>query len=64
MFSDYTILCSKLKYYGFQGASHDLLASYMITSQIDSKEFCLMVIYLIGALLQLACLEDVLMTCL
>ena len=34
------------------------MTCYMITSQIDSKEFCLMVIYLIGALLQSVCLKD------
>ena len=26
---DHAILCSKLKYYGFQGASYDLLCNYL-----------------------------------
>ena len=26
---DHTILCSKLMYYGFQGASYDLLCDYL-----------------------------------
>ena len=36
------------------------MTCYMITSQIDSKELYLMVVYLIGAMLQLVCLKDLL----
>ena len=48
---DHTILCSKLKYYGFQGASYDLLNDYLPDQQ---QRVLFNGDYPIGALLQMA----------
>jgi len=53
---DHTLLCSRLKYNGFQGISYDLSHNYPF--QVGNNMFCSMVIYWIGILLQLVYLRD------